>query len=222
MQRYEVAQVSRYWRPCLPLPHSVQWWALSPANGRKLGDPVLSLAGGGHIFVGFFELDDGQSVWHYVHNSCRFCAVIRTAGQVVLTVSVAPLLNGKDKVKATTINGNVVFEKQYGLFEECRALEFRKLCKKAMLTVDKATDQTKVSMVIGTKILRGSSVIKKGIRKTKFLRWRPPPNNTFIWEFFKPKAMQRAYKRHTHTPMHRALQERWRPHPRVCSHSSVC
>ena len=174
------------------------WKGLSDTSGAlvSIGKRVLHLQSMStnqnvaplkFFFGGKHELDNGQTVWHYVHCSSEFGAVIREAGTVTLNVDVQPQLNGKDRVTAATLGGNVVFHSEYGLFDECRLYEFRKECKDHMMIAHKATKCTKLVFARGETVLRVNSVLKKGKTKQKTVvdRAWPVLRNHMIYEYFK-------------------------------------
>ena len=77
---------------------------------------------------------------------------------LVLTVRVAPGVDGKDHVSCYTMSGDMVFSKAYGYFERCRLFEYRELVKEAL----GRSRGTKVELVLGEKKLRGNAVLSRG------------------------------------------------------------
>jgi len=103
-----------------------------------------------HSFVEKLDMD-GMVVWVYQCLSPPHQkALIRQVGAVTLTVTVQPLLNGKDRVQATTLGGGVVFTKQYGMDEECRLMEFRHEVHAVMMARKKVSPNTQFTFVRGS------------------------------------------------------------------------
>ena len=87
---------------------------------------------------------------------------------LVLTVHVAPGVDGKDHVSCYTMSGDMVFSKAYGYFERCRLFEYRELVKEALgrsaspVQLSNSEKGTKVEFVLGEKKLRGNAVLSRG------------------------------------------------------------
>ena len=124
-----------------------------------------------YLFIDSFELD-GAPMFLYEtwHRNDYHRVIVRDVGSITLNVSTQPLLNGKDKVSAHTLGGNVAYEEQFGMNDECRLFEFRLKVHAAMLAKQKCTINTHMHFVMGTRVvLRGNAVLKKSRKKKE--RW---------------------------------------------------
>ena len=95
----------------------------------------------------------------------RYGAIVRPIGRILLTMRVQPLLNGSDKVSATTASGREIWSQEYEATEECRVLEVRNAIRVAALRANLCTWQSTLDLVRTegltlTKPLRGNQILK--------------------------------------------------------------
>jgi hypothetical protein len=110
-----------------------------------------------------------KDYWFYLRKDGKHGAIVRPIGQIMLNVTVQPLLNGQDRVAAHTLGGNVVFSQDYGMREECAVLEYGVQVHRALIQQNKASLQSHVVLLQlpGSKAIRGKAVIKRAVRPTK-------------------------------------------------------
>ena len=126
----------------------------------------------------------GEQIWVYRNwGPTPHKILIRMVYSLTLNIAVKPLLNGKDCVSATTLGGDTVFSQEYGLFQECRLLEFGQECRLRMIQAGKCTKFTRVVYVRGNAVLRANVMLKKGPRKVRYYRKNADITNRRLWEF---------------------------------------
>lgn len=205
----EAAKVAANWTAADGLPHSLSWVGPLPVSTCVY---VTGCEPQVYVNKMFKYCDfvqqcdvDGQTMWHYSHCSEEFGVVIREIrGTMALSLEVRPLVNGKDRVTATTMGGNIAFQKDYGASTECRLFEFREECKAALMQADKLTKCTKIFFTrrcpFNTARLlpvRGNAVLKpQAVIPPKQRYRRPPENNRRIYEFFGERKNRKWQKVH--------------------------
>lgn len=120
-----------------------------------------------------------QEFWLYGRRDNSYGAIVRKVGRILLSVSIQPQLDGKDKATVTQMSGATVFEKTYGMRHECKVVDLLYETHSHMVGQGKCTCQCHLEMIRpgDMKPLHGNVILKHAKKDRKPTQLLPFDSN---------------------------------------------